>query len=62
MLPTTSVDMFKDCNKLEGSDGQIYDGNHVTCEYARPDHLYAKEAKPGYFSTYSNFDIGKLRE
>ncbi|MDO5426588.1 MAG: hypothetical protein Q4F54_02170 [Coriobacteriia bacterium] len=54
--------MFKDCNKLEGSDGQIYDGNHVTCEYARPDHLYAKEAKPGYFSTYSNFDIGKLRE
>ena len=51
-----SADMFKKCTKLKGSNGTVFDADHVDATYARQDGL---DDKPGYFTsvteTYSKF-------
>ena len=42
-----SDDMFKDCTKLKGGAGTVYDENHIGKEYARID---GGTSNPGYFT------------
>jgi len=43
---TDSSEMFKDCTKLKGGAGTVYDANHTDKEYARIDVA----GTPGYFT------------
>ena len=42
-----SMNMFKDCSRLVGGQGTVYDENHVDGEYARID---GGPESPGYFT------------
>ena len=44
---TGSVDMFKDCLKLVGGAGTVYDADHTNNEYA---HVDGGSSNPGYFT------------
>ena len=44
---TGSVDMFKDCVKLVGGAGTVYDDAHTNYEYA---HVDGGSSNPGYFT------------
>ena len=48
---TSDYDMFKDCAKLKGGAGTVYDAAHINKEYARID---GGTDAPGYFTAKIN--------
>ena len=48
---TSDYDMFKDCAKLKGGAGTVYDAAHINKEYARID---GGTDAPGYFTAKTN--------
>ena len=51
---TTSVNMFKNCTKLVGGAGTVYDANHIDKAYA---HYDGGSSDPGYFTEKGKVSI-----